>query len=163
MKKFTLTLLLFVPLLAFSQSQYPVGKISKKIFFSRTNKADWEPQYNKYNPNPEAVKFLKKRKKSIYRIKMVMGFWCDDSKVYVPQVLKTLDEAKWDTESSSVLKIFGVDENKEAGFEGFQALNIIKVPTIIVYAEDTEIGRIEELPKISVEDDLVNIIKSVEN
>jgi hypothetical protein len=83
--------------------------------------------------------------------------------MYVPHLLKTLEEAKWDTEDNDQLKIFGVDINKEAGFEGFKALNITKVPTIIVYYNDREIGRIEESPKITIEEDLVKIMKSIEN
>jgi hypothetical protein len=94
-------------------------------------------------------------------MKIVMGFWCDDSKVQVPRMLKILDEAKWDAESDDHLKIFGVDENKQAGFEGFKALSIVNVPTFIVYYDDMEIGRIVESPKVSLEKDLVEILKKI--
>jgi hypothetical protein len=145
-----------------TEEDYPTGKINRSIFFNKTNKEVYEPEYERYSPDAEAIKFLK-TKKGKFQIKMVMGFWCDDSKLHVPQLIKTLDEAKWDTEDNEQLKIFGVDKNKEAGFEGFKSLNIVKVPTIIVYYNDREIGRMEETPKITVEQDLVNIMKSIEH
>jgi hypothetical protein len=163
-KKLLFLFLLITPLAIKAQTsdeEYPTGKINRSIFFNHTNKVTYEPEYEKYKPNPEAVKYIKS-KLGKFQIKMVMGFWCDDSKKYVPQLIKVLDEAKWDTEDNDQLKIFGVDKNKEAGFEGFKSLNIVKVPTIIVYMNDREIGRIEEIPKVSIEEDLVKIMKSVE-
>ena len=164
MKKYFFLFLLLPPFILNAQTTdetYPTGKINRSIFFNHTNKETYEPEYEKYAPSADAIKYLKAQKGK-FKIKMVMGFWCDDSKLYVPRLLKALDNAKWDTEDNDQLKIFGVDKNKEAGFEGFKALNIVKVPTIIVYIEDREIGRIEEIPKISVEQDLVNIMKSIE-
>jgi thiol-disulfide isomerase/thioredoxin len=164
-KNLLLAFLLITPFVLRAQTTdeetYPTGKINRSIFFNKTNKEVYEPEYEKYVPNADAVKYIK-GKKGKFQIKMVMGFWCDDSKLYVPRLLKTLEEAKWDTEDNEQLKIFGVDTNKQAGFEGFKNLNIVKVPTIIVYYNDREIGRIEESPKVSVEEDLVKIMKSIE-
>lgn len=165
MRKYFLFLLLLSPFVLNAQTaeeDYPTGKIHRSVFFNKANKETYEPAYEKYTPNADAVKFIKS-KKGKFQLKMVMGFWCDDSKMYVPHLLKTLEEAKWDTEDNDQLKIFGVDINKEAGFEGFKALNITKVPTIIVYYNDREIGRIEESPQITIEEDLVKIMKSIEN
>lgn len=165
MKKYWLLLLLIFPASIFSQTddeQYAVGKINRSVFFNYKNKEVYEPEYESYKPNPDAIKYIKEQKGK-FQIKMIMGFWCDDSKLYVPRLLKALDAAKWDTNDNDLLKIFGVDKNKEAGFEGFKSLNITKVPTTIVYYNDREIGRIEESPKVSMEDDLVKIMKSIEN
>lgn len=165
MKKFLLAFLLITPSLMMAQideEEYAVGKINRSVFFNYKNKEVYEPEYEKYKPNADAVKFIKEQKGK-FQIKMVMGFWCDDSKLYVPRLLKALDVAKWDTDDNDQLKIFGVDKNKQAGFEGFKSLNITKVPTTIVYYNGREIGRIEETPKISMEEDLVKIMKSIEN
>jgi hypothetical protein len=164
MKKIWLLLLLITPIALRAQTtdeEYQTGKINRSIFFNHSNKETYEPEYERYKPNADAVKYIKSQKGE-FQIKMVMGFWCDDSKKYVPQLIKTLDEAKWDTDDNDQLKIFGVDKNKEAGFEGFKSLNIVKVPTIIVYWNDREIGRIEEIPKLTIEEDLVKIMKSIE-
>jgi hypothetical protein len=168
MRKFLLLLLFVSPFVlqpvvsAQTEEDYPVGKINRSIFFNHSNKETYEPEYEKYVPNADAVKYIKSQKGK-FQIKMVMGFWCDDSKLYVPRLIKALDVAKWDTDENDQLKIFAVDKNKEAGFEGYKSLNITKVPTIIVYYNDREIGRIEEIPKVSVEEDLVKIMKSIEN
>jgi hypothetical protein len=165
MNKLWLLLLLITPIALKAQTtdeEFPTGKINRSIFFNHTNKEVYEPEYERYKPNADAIKYIKAQKGK-FQIKMVMGFWCDDSKKYVPQLIKTLDEAKWETDDNDQLKIYGVDKNKEAGFEGFKDLNIVKVPTIIVYWKDREIGRIEELPKLTIEEDLVKIMKSIEN
>lgn len=165
MKKILFLFLFISPVILRAQTTavvYPTGQVNRSIFFNNTNKAIYEPEYNHYVPNPDAVKYLN-AKKGKFQIKMVMGFWCDDSQKYAPQLLKTLDEAKWDTIGINQLIIFGVDENKVASFEGFKELNIVNVPTIIVYLNNKEIGRIIETPKISVEQDLVNIMKTIEN
>lgn len=164
MKKYFLFFLLLSPFVLIAQTteeDFPTGKINRSVFFNYTNKADYEPGYERYTPNADAVKYIKSQKGK-FKIKMVMGFWCDDSKLYVPQLIKTLDVAKWDTDDNDQLKIFGVDKNKEAGFEGFKALNIVKVPTIIVYSNDREIGRIEEKPLLTIEEDLMKIMKSID-
>lgn len=165
MKKLALALLLALPMVASAQTteetkDYPVGKVERKILFSSRNKETFLPEYENYQPDQDAVKFIKSKRNKV-KIKIVMGFWCDDSKKYVPQMLKVLDEASWDVESDDHLKIFGVDENKWAGFEGFKALSITNVPTFIVYYDDREIGRIVETPKVSVEKDLAEILKQI--
>lgn len=165
MKKLALIVLLLLPLVAAAQTteekkDYPVGKVERKILFSSRNKEIFQPEYDRYQPDQDAVKFIKSKRNKV-KIKIVMGFWCDDSKKYVPQMLKVLDEADWDVESDDHLKIFGVDEDKQAGFEGFKALAITNVPTFIVYYDDMEIGRIVEVPKVSVEKDLAEILKSI--
>ena len=164
MKKILFLFLLTGPLILLAQTTgtvYPTGKVSRSIFFNDANKSIYENAYNSYLPNADAIKYLNS-KKGKFGIKMVMGFWCDDSQKYAPQLLKTLDNAKWDTVGNNQLIVYGVDENKVANFEGFKEMNIINVPTIIVYQNNKEIGRIVETPKISVEQDLVNIIKSTE-
>jgi len=163
MKKIILGVLLLLPISVMAQEEeknYPVGKVERKILFSSRNKETFLPEYENYTPDEASVKIIKEYRNKI-KIKIVMGFWCDDSKVHVPRMLKILDMAKWDAESDEHLKIFGVDENKQAGFEGFKALAITNVPTFIVYYNDMEIGRIVENPKVSLEKDLVEILKAI--
>jgi hypothetical protein len=164
MKRMILGLLLLLPAVLMAQDEekkgYPVGKVERKILFSSRNKETFLPEYNNYIPDEASVKIIKEYRNRV-KMKIVMGFWCDDSKVQVPRMLKILDEAKWDAESDDHLKIFGVDENKQAGFEGFKALSIVNVPTFIVYYDDMEIGRIVESPKVSLEKDLVEILKKI--
>lgn len=162
MKQFFLIVSLFLSIVCFSQNEesYPVGKVTYKTLFSSRNKDTYLPPFENYSPDSDALKIIKSYKGKV-QIKIVMGFWCDDSKLYVPQMLKTLSDAKWDVENDEYVKIFGVDENKQAGFEGFKALMITNVPTFIVLYDDREIGRIVEAPKSSVEKDLAAILNLI--
>lgn len=157
-------MLLICPIVLHAQTTeeetYPTGRVFRSVLFNKKYVEIFQPEYDNYTPNADAVKFIKAQKGK-FKIKAVMGFWCDDSKLHIPRMLKVLDEAKWDTDDSDQFKIFGVDENKKAGFEGFNSLNIQFVPTFIVYYEEREIGRIVETPKVSLEEDLVNIMKIV--
>lgn len=164
MKKMAVIACLLFPLVVFSQTEtsYPVGRVMYKSMFSSKNREIFQQPFDDYQPDADAVKIIKSYKNKA-QIKIVMGFWCDDSKVYVPQMLKVLNEAKWDVENGDQLKIFGVDEDKQASFEGFNALMITNVPTFIVYVDGREIGRITEVPKVSVEKDLAGILSQVKN
>ncbi len=138
--------------------KYPEGNVNYSVLFNSKNKGDFEPEFLRYQPDAESIKFIKSQRKNV-RMKIVMGFWCDDSKIYVPRMLKILKDANWDVEEDQVVKIYGVDENKNAGFDGFQSMNIQFVPTFIVYYDNNEVGRIVESPKVTLEKDLVEILK----
>jgi hypothetical protein len=44
----------------------------------------------------------------------------------------------------------------------FASLNIVRVPTFIFYKNNSEAGRIIEVPKTSLEQDMVNILSGNE-
>jgi len=142
------------------QKKYPEGNINYSVLFNSKNKGMFEPEFNSYVPDADAIKYIKANRKGL-RMKIVMGFWCDDSKIYVPRMLKLLKVAGWDVEEDQIVKIYGVNENKQAGFDGFTALHITHVPTFIVYYNNDEVGRIVELPKQTLEHDLVEILKKI--
>lgn len=121
---------------------YPVGRVKRSVFEIPRHAEFFNPTYDAYQPDAGVINLLKKyRKKLTFRI--VMGFWCDDSRLHVPHFLKILETAGIPEDQ---IRIYGVDENKQASFEGFNALRIVNVPTFIVYLEKTEIGRIVETP-----------------
>lgn len=126
------------------------------MFFSKQHAPVFEPGFNAYNPDKESIAFLKKHKKQL-SFKCVLGFWCDDSKAHVPAFLKIMDQMGMDEEG---YRMYGVDENKQAAFEGFNALRIEYVPTVIVYYNKQEIGRWVESPQESLEKDLLKIINT---
>jgi hypothetical protein len=140
--------------------KYPEGNVNYSVLFNSKNKGIFEPEFLSYKGDPDAIKYIKKNSKDV-RIKIVMGFWCEDSQIQVPRMLRVLKDAGWDVEDEKQVKIYGVDENKWAGFEGFQAMNIVNVPTFIVYYNNKEVGRIIETPKSSLEKDLVEILQKI--
>jgi hypothetical protein len=133
----------------------PVGRIANQMFFSKQHSPVFEPGFKAYTPDKESIETLKKEKKHL-SFKCVLGFWCDDSKAHVPAFLKIMHTIGMDEEG---YRMYGVDENKQAAFEGFNALRIEYVPTIIVFYDKQEIGRWVESPKETIEKDLANILQ----
>ncbi len=92
-------------------------------------------------------------------IKIVMGTWCPDSRREVPRFMKILE--LWNFHSDKVTFV-GVDEAKQAPVGEYASLNIERVPTFIFYKNNSEAGRIIEVPKTSLEQDMVNILSGNE-
>lgn len=108
-----------------------------------------------YKPDSNAVGYLRRILPG-YTIVTVMGTWCEDSQNLIPKLAKTLDEAQVPQKQCIM---YGVDRAKQTGGIEAQMYDIKRVPTIIVYKGQTEIGRIVESVKRSVETDLVQIIQ----
>jgi thiol-disulfide isomerase/thioredoxin len=147
--------LFFTMSLKAQYTSIPVGRIANQMFFSKQHGPVFEPGFKAYNPDKESIEQLKKYKKHL-SFKCVLGFWCDDSKAHVPSFLKIMQAIDMDEEG---FRMYGVDENKQAAFEGFNALRIEFVPTVIVYFDKQEIGRWVESPKETLEKDLANILQ----
>lgn len=91
---------------------------------------------------------------------VVLGTWCSDSKREVPRFLKIADLAGIAPER---IKYYGVDRTKKGPGEVAEQHQIELVPTIIVFKNGVEIGRIVETPKGSVEEDLLAILAGAHN
>ena len=87
---------------------------------------------------------------------MVLATWCGDSKDQVPRFFKIMDEIS--NSKIDVSEIICLDRNKTAPDFDNEKYKIEKVPTFIIYPGEKEIGRIVETPKISLEEDLLQII-----
>lgn len=89
-----------------------------------------------------------------YDFKVLMGTWCPDSRAQTPVFYKVLEQA-------------GYNKNVEISFlprkfknyELARPYQLSRVPTIIVYRNKKEIGRIVESPTETIEKDLYQIIK----
>ena len=111
--------------------------------------------YDDYQYNTAAVNLLMDMNKTGISIKIVMGTWCSDSRREVPRLMRILD--LWQFPLSGVTFI-GVDDAKRSPVGDYDKLNIQKVPTIIIYKNNIEAGRIIENPVTSLEQDMVNIL-----
>lgn len=87
-------------------------------------------------------------------ITIFMGTWCEDSRTQVPALLSILDALTFDA-SKITLITMSEDKDTPEGFE--KGKNIEYVPTIIVYKNNVEMGRIVEYPIESLEEDLLKI------
>jgi thiol-disulfide isomerase/thioredoxin len=111
--------------------------------------------YDDYQYNTAAVNLLMDLNKTGISIKIVMGTWCSDSRREVPRLMKILD--LWQFPKSGVTFI-GVDDAKRSPVGDYEKLDIQRVPTIIIYKNNIEAGRIIENPVTSLEQDMVNIL-----
>lgn len=169
MKLFLLTLFLFFAtslLIAQNTSQIVIDeKTSKPILvglcdhnaFTDTSFSSWfNHEYENYNIDTSSINLIAE---DIHQISLtiVLGTWCSDSREHIPRLLKILDFLHY---AESKMQMFAVDRNKKAEDYDIDYLKIELVPTIILYKENVEVGRIVESPQKSLEEDIVDIIFS---
>jgi len=131
-----------------------VGTTQREAF-QDSNFAWWfNSEYNSYDVDTGLVANFLTDCTNI-NIKLVLGTWCSDSRREVPKVLKILDFVDFPDDS---LTLVNIDRRKKALTNEVEGLNIELVPTIIVYENDKEIGRIIETPEGTLEEDLVKIV-----
>jgi len=142
------------------QSTWLLGYFNPGQLKSEPHSAWFYKGYDEYQINQDAMKSLSGIGKEGLSIKIVMGTWCPDSRREVPRFLKVLDT--WNFPASS-LTFIGVDNVKNSPIGGYEALEIYRVPTFIIYKNNLEAGRIIENPSASLEQDMVNILKGMNN
>lgn len=117
--------------------------------------ASYQKEYDQFGPN----KLLMNQMYSLLNgitVTIVMGTWCSDSRVQVPRFMRLFDDLE---HSFATPTFICVDQNKKAGDVDIQNLNILKVPTFIVYYQGRELGRIIETPTTTLDQDFLNILK----
>lgn len=125
------------------------GRIVKGIITAEWLQQDSE--YNKiytgrppgYTPDAIALEQLRLQRDSV-QLLVFMGTWCEDSRFVVPRLFFLLDAAGYPKQK---LTIVGTDRNKQAPGNLSQALNVKNVPTIIVFKNGKELGRVIEYGK----------------
>jgi hypothetical protein len=133
------------------KGQVRFGDLKKEPNFS------WfESGAQAYKPDTNAIKFLKKHLPG-YNLVVLMGTWCDDSQVLIPKLYKTLQLTEYPLPQ---LELVGVDRSKRAKYIEHTLYRLEKVPTIILFKEELETGRIVEVVKESVETDLMRLIEA---
>lgn len=156
-----------------SSSPIPVNQLSKDshgsdMLLGKCTRAallqapfsDWfKPNYDSYTVDSFTCNFVK----PLLTGKMItifMGTWCGDSKREVPRVLKMLDCCGFPEKNLTLIMVSNKDtlykkspQHEEAG------RNIVRVPTIIIEQKGSEIGRIVEFPKASLEKDMLSILR----
>ena len=111
-------------------------------------------EYGAYELNKEAVQGIKNNSKNL-SIKLFMGTWCKDSRREVPRIYRILDAVGF---YEPRLTLINLDREKRSPGKEESDLNIHHVPTVILYNNGNEIGRIIEYPVQSLEEDMVAIL-----
>jgi thiol-disulfide isomerase/thioredoxin len=166
MKYLFVFLFLSMSISTFAQSDFDKSKDSENnaiVYKGQITFEDLkaEPTFNwftegteQYKPDAREVEFLKKNLKS-YRLVVLLGTWCEDSQNLIPKLNKVLQTAEF---PMSQYQMFGVNREKAAKYAEKQMYKLEKVPTIIVFKGNKEVGRIVETVEKSVENGLVKII-----
>lgn len=131
------------------------GSITKDAFKMDVCKKWFTPEYESYKLDGDLVKQLKNQNFNNITIDIVLGSWCHDSHREVPRMIKILEKINF---PFAKLEMNALDTNKTSPDYDAQANNVEYVPTIIVYKNKKEIGRIIESSKTSLENDLLIII-----
>lgn len=131
-----------------------IGYCTREAFQDTAFKDWFDDQYNNYQPDYDVLDKLEGKLDDI-SITIVIGTWCSDSREQIPSFYKILDELNYSSENITLISV----DRKKKGLSGeADKLNIELVPTIILYRNGIEIGRIIETPQESLEKDMLEIL-----
>lgn len=130
------------------------GIIDTTLFNEESVKEWFSEEYESYQPDTSTLADISEKMQNLKYI-IFLGTWCGDSHREVPRFVKIAEYAEV---PFSNITFYAVDHEKKA--EGIDAseYNIEFVPTIIIYNNNNEIGRIIESPELSLEEDIAGII-----
>jgi thiol-disulfide isomerase/thioredoxin len=137
------------------QSTFLLGYFNPSMLRKEPHSEWFMKGFDDYMPSSQAMNALLDIPQDDLSIKIVMGTWCPDSRREVPRFMKILDV--WHFPETRVTFV-GVNEDKISPVGDFDKLHIERVPTFIIYKNNSEAGRIIEVPKTSLEQDMVNIL-----
>ncbi len=133
-----------------------LGDFPLSRLFSSPHSSWYVSGFSEYQPDQAFIAELKELDISNLTITVVMGTWCPDSRREVPRFMKIVDLWGFPVEK---IRFIGVDINKIAPLVDYPELGIQRVPTFIFYENNSEKGRIIEVPVTSLEQDTRNILK----
>ena len=148
---------LFISTLSASETNavnsYAVGDISIKALFE--NHEGFHDNYKEYQPGNllDPVLF---RDIEIY---VLFGTWCHDSQREVPRLLRLLNTLNI---QENYIHLIGLNFSKNEPQDRGKYFQVKKTPTFVFLRNQKEIGRIVEMPKISLEADLLKILGSLD-
>lgn len=165
MKKIILAILMLVNLTTRAQNtQYDISKDPKNgevtfkgpLTFDELDKEatfTWLKQgTDEYKPDERYTGLLKEKLQNCNMV-VFLGTWCDDSHYLVPKFRKLLREIGF---QESKITMYGVDREKTTKGGEERKYNITLVPTIIVFENGKEMGRITETVQKGLEADLAS-------
>jgi len=121
----------------------------------------FNPAFEQYNPDKQISDQLRTEKIDNIRIRVFFGSWCGDSKREVPRFLKLLQNISFPEKKLELVGLGGSDTlYKQSPGHEEAGLGIFRVPVFIIYRDGKEINRITEFPVLSLERDLLDILRN---
>ena len=111
--------------------------------------------YTNYKVDEEVLKKIKPLLKRDISIKVIMGTWCEDSRLLVPQFFKVIDKLRFNKRK---IELIGLDNEKKSPDNYHEIYEILNVPTFIFYRKEKEINRIVEITIETLEKDIFSIL-----
>ncbi len=140
----------------FNKETILIGRISETILIEH-KKTNWfNENFRKYKPDSNIMVKLRQNLTGINFI-IFGGTWCSDTKRELPAFLSILHQLNV---GSNQYDIWMLDLKKESTYINPKLYDIQYVPTILIYKDGKEIGRIIEKPKETLEMDLLKIISN---
>lgn len=112
--------------------------------------SEFEHEFSSYQVSHEDIELIKSVSSPIH-LTALFGTWCHDSVREIPRLTKLLVHASNNNITSTLI---AVDRQKNTD----DTYRLRYTPTIIVYQNNQEIGRIVESPKQSIAKDIVNML-----
>jgi thiol-disulfide isomerase/thioredoxin len=122
----------------------------------RAAKPDYVFASKNHMPDPRAIAALSKVTTDT-QIEVFFGSWCSHCQRWVPRLLRVIDDAK---NPHITVNVHAMSEDQSQPEESIRKYDVSKTPTIVVVQNGAELGRIEEEPLVSMEADLVRILKA---
>lgn len=136
-----------------NNDQVLLGRTSMEQLLERLE--EYKARTTLYEPDPNTIRYLHSYNKPL-TIEVFFGSWCPDCREHLPSFIKVIQEAA----NPNISTIFiGISRDKKEPASLLQGKGVEFVPTFIIYRQGEEIGRIVEHPRISIELDLVVILK----
>ena len=128
------------------------GKIDMKTLMNDPSTTWFYKGVNDYQPNENMLNYIKSNR-SNFNMVVVMSTWDDASKNIVPALYKVMITGGSPEEQ---IVMFAADQKMQT--DAPVDYKVKKLPTIIVFKDGKEEGRIVGTPKESVEADLCRIL-----
>jgi len=136
-----------------------IGACNMEVFKGGLFKEWFDPEFDYYKVDTTTsneVKLLLTNRSLI----VFIGTWCDDSKREFPRLIKILQYCNFPLNNLSIIALGNRDTLYKKSLTGLETgRNIVYIPTIVIEENQKEIGRIVEYPVISLEKDLLKILR----
>ena len=117
--------------------------------------SSFRKEYDNYIPDSEIIGQVTSLLDEI-AVTIVLGTWCSDSREQIPRFIRIYDVLE---HAIPFPILICVDREKKAGDVSLEGMNILKVPTFIIYHNNRELGRIIETPQTTLEKDFLTILR----
>nr|WP_241737648.1 thioredoxin family protein [Neptunicella marina] len=115
--------------------------------------AVFRQHYDSFSPGSDQLQLM--RQLTGKRLVVLFGRWCHDSQREVPKLLKLLTQSNVALER---LTLIAVDRQKTTPDQLEQPFDLKYTPTIILFDQQAELGRIIETPQQGIAEDLAAML-----